>query len=70
MKEYKSVMTKGNHKVSFPTEITGVTPVIEDHEKDGWRLHTCQVVFIPSAGSTIHPQGFYHHFLFEKEKTI
>ena len=69
MKEYKSVMVKGDHKVGFPAEFTGVSPIIEDYEKDGWHLHSCQVVFIPSGGSLIYPQGFYHHLLFEKEKT-
>ena len=69
MKEYKCVMTKGDHKVGFPAEITGVTPVIEDHEKDGWHLHTHQVTFCPSGGHMVYTSGFYHHLLFEKEKT-
>jgi hypothetical protein len=67
MKEYKSVITKGDHKLGFPAEITGVTPVIEEHEKDGWNLHNYQVVFVPSDGG-IYPSGFYHSLLFDKEK--
>ena len=69
MKEYKSVMTKGDHKVGFPAEITGVTPIIEDHEKDGWHLHTYQVVGFSPTSISIYPNGFYHFLLFEKEKT-
>lgn len=68
MKEYKSVMTKGDHKVGFPTEITGVTPVIEDYEKNGWHLHTYQVTYC-SVGHPLYNSGFYHFLLFDKEKT-
>lgn len=68
LKEYKCVMTKGDHKVGFPAEITGVTSVIEDYEKDGWHLHTYQVTSM-SSPHPIYNTGFYHFLLFEKEKT-
>lgn len=69
MKEYKCVMTKGDHKTGgYPVELTGVTPVIEDYEKEGWHLNTYQVAFCPSGGHMTYTSGFYHFLLFEKEK--
>ena len=70
MKEYKSVMTKSDHKTGgYPVELTGIPPVIEDYEKDGWHLTTYQVVFCPSGGHMTYNSGFYYFLLFEKEKT-
>ena len=69
LKEYKCVMTKGFPKTGEnPIEFTGVTSVIEDYEQKGWHLNTYQVSFVADGSVTYHG-GFYHHFLFEKEKT-
>ena len=69
MKEYKCVMTKGDHKVGDPTEIYTVSNTLEDYEKNGWHLNTYQVAFCPSGGHMVYTSGFYHFLLFEKEKT-
>ena len=68
MKEYKCVMTKGDHKVGDPAENYGVSNTLEDYEKNGWHLHTYQVTYC-STGHPIYNSGFYHFLLFEKEKT-
>ena len=70
MKEYKSIMTRDNkYKVGYPTEFSEVSETIHDYENNGWHLHTYQTTFVPSGGHMTHTSGFYHHLLFEKEKT-
>jgi hypothetical protein len=53
MKEWKCVEVK-NHK--------DITEIIEDHQKNGWSLHTFN-----SAG---YPGGVIHYLLFQREVPV
>ena len=66
-------MLPNNHKAGFPemvypVEISGISPVIETYEKEGWHLRSYAVSFCPNGGSLIYSQGFYHFLLFDREK--
>jgi len=50
-------MTKGDHKVGYSAEITGVTPVIEDYEKHGWYLHTYPATCLSDEVAQLNQEG-------------
>ncbi len=55
MNHYKCIQV-GHHK--------DVGPVIEEEQKEGWRLHTYQPAV---ANSSMLAPVVYHYLLFEKE---
>ncbi len=55
MKQYECVQV-GHHK--------DIRKVIEDHQKDGWQLHTYQATV---ANASLITPVVYHYLLFEKD---